>query len=177
MIAALLLCASVIASLAAQPAAELCCEEKPIGLVDLFDHDGYRGFRFEMPIYHSEACYNIDCYNDRASSGVWKLPKDGDYDGTGYFVMYDGFNCTGTSLNFTTRDTDKVRDLGMVGPHALGNSVVTHPLAGLPTVHQRRLQVHHRRARKQRQQTVAVSVESISVAGGNEKAHLNTSIE
>lgn len=66
------------------------------GTVDLFERKNFKGIKASVAIVYPNACYNLDCFNNTASSAMWDLPADGVYNnGTAYLAMYSKSDCKG----------------------------------------------------------------------------------
>lgn len=58
--------------------------------VELFERADFDGFGVKVPIHEANTCYNVDCFDEKASSARWKLPADA------YLGFYEDQNCRGT---------------------------------------------------------------------------------
>lgn len=66
-----------------------------VGSVELYEHPNYEGFNMVMPIKAFDTCYNIDCFDNTASSAKWDLPPAGNFDHHGYLAIFTDKDCAG----------------------------------------------------------------------------------
>ncbi|RLN96533.1 hypothetical protein BBJ28_00003465 [Nothophytophthora sp. Chile5] len=69
-----------------------------------FYHDIYfDNVKYPWGINISQKCFNLSCFNDKASSIKWEgLPNTGSFDGKSRIAFYTGRDCTGTSRDWPT---------------------------------------------------------------------------
>lgn len=100
----------LLIGISSEPAVGLSGEDMNLGSITLYEGDDFAGYNFLMPIFRAKTCYNLDCYNNRVSSAIWKLPPDGENEDA-HIYLYDLLDCEGSSESFDIRNTDRVASL------------------------------------------------------------------
>ncbi|KAF4128089.1 hypothetical protein GN958_ATG22742 [Phytophthora infestans] len=73
------------------------------GLVTFYEDVEFDGAKHEWNITETQLCYNLACFDDKASSVKWEgLPKIGGFHGKSRIAFFTGQDCSGKSRNWTT---------------------------------------------------------------------------
>lgn len=65
------------------------------GTVHMFERANFKGYWVLMSIKLPDACYDVDCFDNKASSAAWDLPADGNFGDYAYLAMFTDKNCKG----------------------------------------------------------------------------------
>lgn len=65
------------------------------GTIQLCERTNFKGYSVSMPIKTPNACYNVDCFDNKASSAAWDLPVDGNFNKHASLAMFTDKNCKG----------------------------------------------------------------------------------
>lgn len=106
--------ASENASAAANPssiAATTIKDKSLTGSVHFFELENFKGYSIEVQVHWANTCYNIECFDNRASSAWWDLPADGNFSGDAYLGFYDDPDCRGMMHLFNLRHKELVTEL------------------------------------------------------------------
>lgn len=71
-------------------------ERKPnaeYGSVTLYERKDFSGPWVNVVVKTPDTCYNLDCFNNKASSVSWDLPAGGNFDNHGYLTVFADMNC------------------------------------------------------------------------------------
>lgn len=63
------------------------------GSVTLYDRRDFKEPWVKVAVKTPDTCYNLDCFNNKASSAAWDLPGGGSFDNTGYLTVFADMNC------------------------------------------------------------------------------------
>ncbi|KAG7385925.1 hypothetical protein PHYBOEH_008858 [Phytophthora boehmeriae] len=87
------------------------------GTVKFYQDVEFEGNTFPWGISKTQRCYNLSCWNDKASSIKWSgLPTKGSFDGKSRIAFFTGKDCTGESREWATdQDDDSPKDLTQDG--------------------------------------------------------------
>ncbi|RLN86902.1 hypothetical protein BBJ28_00025087 [Nothophytophthora sp. Chile5] len=71
------------------------------GVVTFYNDVWHEGQEFPWGIAVTQKCYNLSCFNKKASSVKWEgLPEKGSFDGKSRIAFFIGKECTGTSRDW-----------------------------------------------------------------------------
>ncbi|KAG1684666.1 hypothetical protein DVH05_024686 [Phytophthora capsici] len=73
------------------------------GSVTFYTNAEFSGLKYEWNITEAQLCYNLACFDNKASSVKWEgLPKAGSYNGKSRIAFFTGRDCTGFNANWPT---------------------------------------------------------------------------
>ncbi|KAL3669377.1 hypothetical protein V7S43_005773 [Phytophthora oleae] len=73
------------------------------GSVTFYKNAEFSGSKYEWNLTESQLCYNLACFDNKASSVKWEgLPKAGSYNGKSRIAFFIGRACTGFSVSWPT---------------------------------------------------------------------------
>ncbi|EGZ07345.1 hypothetical protein PHYSODRAFT_528482 [Phytophthora sojae] len=73
------------------------------GTVTFYQDVEFKGSKYEWGISKTHRCYNLACWDNRASSVKWDgLPTVGSFDGKARIAFFTGKDCTGDSRDWPT---------------------------------------------------------------------------
>ncbi|EGZ07354.1 hypothetical protein PHYSODRAFT_528904 [Phytophthora sojae] len=73
------------------------------GVVTFYQDTEFEGTDFPWGITMTQRCYNLGCFNDKASSVKWEgLPTTGVFNGQARIAFFTGKECTGDSRDWPT---------------------------------------------------------------------------
>ncbi|POM62394.1 hypothetical protein PHPALM_28456 [Phytophthora palmivora] len=73
------------------------------GQVTFYQNAEFSGSEYEWNITETQLCYNLACFNNKASSVKWGgLPKTGNFNGKSRIAFFTGRDCAGDSRDWPT---------------------------------------------------------------------------
>lgn len=73
------------------------------GTVKFYADVEFKGTMYPWGISKTQRCYNLSCFDNRASSVKWDgLPTKGDFNGKSRIAFFTGKDCTGDSRDWPT---------------------------------------------------------------------------
>ncbi|KAJ8576884.1 hypothetical protein ON010_g2326 [Phytophthora cinnamomi] len=82
------------------------------GVVIFYEKTHFNGQSFPWFIDTAQKCYDMSCFNDKATSVKWQgLPQKGSFNGKAHIAFYKNSECTGYYLEWTTEEKNYPLDL------------------------------------------------------------------
>jgi hypothetical protein len=73
------------------------------GKVTFYKNANFEGLAYEWPVTETQLCYNLSCFDNKASSIKWEgLPAFGQFKRTSRIAFFTGRDCTGESRDWPT---------------------------------------------------------------------------
>ncbi|KAG2766571.1 hypothetical protein PC129_g11542 [Phytophthora cactorum] len=73
------------------------------GLVTFYENAEFGGSKYEWNITETQLCYNLACFDNKASSVKWEgLPKTGNFHGKSRIAFFTGHDCGDDSRDWPT---------------------------------------------------------------------------
>ncbi|ETI41999.1 hypothetical protein F441_12771 [Phytophthora nicotianae CJ01A1] len=86
------------------------------GLVTFYENVEFAGSKYEWNITETQLCYNLACFDNKASSVKWDgLPKTGNFHGKSRIAFFTGKDCSGDSRDWPTDEDNYPMDFTLDG--------------------------------------------------------------